>query len=112
MTSIHKDLITGVWHVCEGDAVFPAASWGEALRFVHEMGEHRTKNKSVKKRVRRKPTKGQIVAEEYEHFEMILGPKLAVQRLAAVYHTTPKTIRRHIQRWSSPQHDLSVAAGG
>lgn len=111
MTSIHKDLVTGLWHVQEGDAVFPAASWGEALRFVHDMGEHRTKNKPAK-RVRRKPMKKQIVAEEYEHFAQFIGPKLAIQRLAAVYNITPRTVERYITKWNSHQHDLSVAVGG
>lgn len=91
MTSIYKDLVSGVWQVREGDRVFPAASWGEALRFVHDMGEHRTKQQAP-----RKPTKGQIIAEEYGHFAKLLCPKLAVQRLATVYHITPKTVERYI----------------
>lgn len=112
MTRIHKDLITGLWHVEEGDMVFPAASWGEALQFVHDMGQHRTKNQPAKKRVRKKPTKGQIIAEEYQHFAMLLGPKLARQCLATVYNVTPKTIEKHLTKWNLRQHDLSAVAGG
>lgn len=93
MTSIYKDPVSGVWHVQEGDMVFPAASWGEAMWFVHDMGEHR-----IKQQAPRKPTKGQIIAEEYGHFAKFLGPKLAVQRLAAVYHITPKTVERYITK--------------
>ena len=110
--TILKDLITGLWHVEEGDMVFPAASWGEALQFVHDMGQHRTKNQKPVKRVRRKPSKPQIIAEEYPHFEMLLGPKLARQRLATVYNVTPKTIETYLTKWNLPRHDLSVAAGG
>ena len=112
MTRISKDPASGLWHVHEGDMAFPAASWGEALRFVHDMGKHRTKNQKPVKRVRRKPSKGQIIAEEYPHFEMMLGPKLARQRLATVYNVTPKTIEKYLSKWNSHQHDLNAAAGG
>lgn len=112
MTSIRKDPTSGVWHVEEGHMVFPAASWGEALRFVHDMGQHRTKNQPTKKRVRRKPSKGQIIAEEYPHFQMMLGPKLARQRLATVYNVTPRTIEKHLTKWNSHQHDLNAVHGG
>lgn len=90
-TSIHKDLITGVWHVQNGDMVFPAASWGEALQFVHDMGEHRTSPP---------PSKPEIVVEEYQHLAQFIGPKLAKQRLATLYKVTPRTVNDYLRRAS------------
>jgi len=62
------------------------------------MGQHRTKNQKPVKRVRRKPSKPQIIAEEYPHFEMLLGPTLAKQRLATVYNVTPRTVSDYLRR--------------
>lgn len=88
--TILKDLITGLWHVEEGDMVFPAASWGEALQFVHDMGKHHAQVRPL--------TKPEIVVEEYEHFSRILGPTLAKQRLETLYNISPRTVNDYLRR--------------
>ncbi|MGV0351647.1 hypothetical protein ACUY2G_12185 [Corynebacterium guaraldiae] len=70
--------------------VFPAASWGEALRFVHDMGKHHAQV--------RRPTKPEIVVEEYPHFARILGPTLARRRLATLYNISPRTVSDYLRR--------------
>mgnify|MGYP007026315071 CR=1 FL=1 len=109
---IRKEPDSGIWHIVDGRLMVPAANWGEAIHFVHDMGQHRTKNQKPVKRVRRKPSKPQIIAEEYPHFEMLLGPKLARQRLATVYNVIPKTIEKYLTTWNSPRHDSTTAVGG
>ena len=79
-----KDRAVGLWTVRDGDRAYPAASWGEALRFAYEQTL----------------TKQQIVVEEYQHFVRILGPALAKQRLCSVYGITLSTIDKYIRKWS------------
>ena len=76
-----KDRAVGLWTVRDGDSTYPAASWGEALRFAHGLTL----------------TKQQIVAEEYQHFARLLGPALAKQRLAKVYGIALGTIEKYIR---------------
>ncbi|MGV0369619.1 hypothetical protein ACUY29_12700 [Corynebacterium aurimucosum] len=103
-TRIRKEPDTGIWQVVDGRLMVPAANWEEAIHFVHDMGQHRAKSQ--------KPTKIQIVAEEYQHLKTILGCKLAIQRLATVYNVTPKTIEKYLTTWNSPRHDSTTAVGG
>ena len=79
-----KDRAVGLWTVRDGDSTYPAANWGEALRFAHGLTL----------------TKQQIVAEEYQHFARLLGPALAKQRLATVYGVKCKTIEDYVRKGS------------
>lgn len=81
---IRKDRAVGLWTVRDGDSAYPAASWGEALRFAHGLTL----------------TKQQIVVEEYQHFVRLLGPALAKQRLCSVYGITLSTIDKYIRKGS------------
>lgn len=84
-----KDRAVGLWTVRDGDSTYPAASWGEALQFVHALHKNRAKVNVL--------TKPQIVAEEYKHFTRILGPELAKQRLGTVYGITRSTLDKYIR---------------
>lgn len=88
-THIAKDRAVGVWNVHDEDMTYPAASWGEALQFVHALHKNRAKVNVL--------TKPQIVAEEYKHFTRILGPELAKQRLGTVYGITRSTLDKYIR---------------
>lgn len=87
-----KDRAVGLWTVRDGDSAYPAASWGEALQFAHELGHHRSHEQVF--------TTQQLVAEEYPHFVRLLGPALAKQRLATVYGVKCKTIEDYIRKGS------------
>lgn len=88
-THIVKDRAVGLWTVRDRDSTYPAASWGEALQFVHALHKNRAKVNVL--------TKPQIVAEEYKHFTRILGPALAKQRLCSVYGIALSTIEKYIR---------------
>lgn len=91
-THIVKDRAVGVWNVHDEDMTYPAASWGEALQFVHDLRRHRAHEQKF--------TTQQLVAEEYPHFVRLLGPALAKQRLATVYGVKRKTIEDYIRKGS------------
>jgi len=89
---IVKDRAVGLWTVRDGESAFPAASWGEALRFARDLGRHRAHEQPR--------TNQQLVAEEYPHFACLLGPALAKQRLATVYGVKRKTIEDYVRKGS------------
>lgn len=89
-THIVKDRAVGLWTVRDGDSAYPAASWGEALRFARDLGRHRAHEQKF--------TTQQLVAEEYPHFVRLLGPALAKQRLATVYGVKCKTIEDYVRK--------------
>lgn len=91
-TRIVKDRAVGLWTVQDGDSNYPAASWGEAIHFLHDLHRHRAHEQVF--------TKQQLVAEEYPHFARLLGPALAKQRLATVYGVKCKTIEDYIRKGS------------
>lgn len=91
-TRIRKDREAGLWNIHDQDLTFPATSWGEAMHFVHDMRRHRAHEQVF--------TTQQIVAEEYPHFERLLGPALAKQCLATVYGVQRKTIEDYIRKGS------------
>lgn len=87
---IVKDRAVGLWTVRDGDSAYPAASWGEALQFAHELVHHRAHEQPR--------TKQQLVTEEYPHFVRLLGPALAKQRLATLYGVKCKTIEDYVRK--------------
>ena len=87
---IVKDRAVGLWTVHDEDMTYPAASWGEALRFAHDLGRHRAHEQVF--------TTQQLVAEEYPHFVRLLGPALAKQRLATVYGLKHKTVEEYVRK--------------
>lgn len=91
-TRIRKDQEAGLWNIHDQDLTFPATSWGEAMHFVHDLRRHRAHEQVF--------TTQQLVAEEYPHFERLLGPALAKQRLATVYGVKRKTIEDYIRKGS------------